>query len=160
MPNAVAIWFWTYATGAAAWIVWRLAASAFALLLLAGCSTVTRGTKDKLRVESVPSGAAVNISSGQTGTTPAMFKLPRAKSVTVTVSLADYATTNVFVKRVLSGAGGAGFAGNVVLGGVVGAVIDLGSGALYDLKPNPVRVTLEKLPTNSITNSLGISTKQ
>jgi hypothetical protein len=35
-------------------------------------------------------------------------------------------------------------AGNVILGGVIGAVADASSGAMNDLVPNPLNVTLEK----------------
>jgi len=34
--------------------------------------------------------------------------------------------------------------GNAVFGGVIGIGVDATSGALNDLKPNPVKVTLEK----------------
>jgi len=40
------------------------------------------------------------------------------------------------------GAGAAGMAGNVILGGLIGAAVDAGSGAMKDLKPNPVKVTM------------------
>ena len=41
------------------------------------------------------------------------------------------------------GAGAAGVAGNVLLGGVIGIGIDAATGASKDLKPNPVEVELE-----------------
>lgn len=36
-------------------------------------------------------------------------------------------------------------AGNVVVGGLIGAAVDAGSGAMKDLKPNPIQVNLELL---------------
>ena len=36
-------------------------------------------------------------------------------------------------------------AGNVLVGGLIGAAIDAGSGAMNDLRPNPVRVKLVPL---------------
>ena len=44
-----------------------------------------------------------------------------------------------------TGGGGAAMAGNVFLGGIIGAGIDAGTGAMYEHKPNPLMVTLEKL---------------
>ena len=41
-------------------------------------------------------------------------------------------------------AGGAGLAGNVLLGGVIGLGVDAATGAAFDLVPNPLKVTLEK----------------
>ncbi len=35
-------------------------------------------------------------------------------------------------------------AGNVLLGGLIGAGIDAGSGAMYEHKPNPLNVQLER----------------
>lgn len=34
-------------------------------------------------------------------------------------------------------------AGNVVFGGLIGAGVDAGTGAMLELVPNPVKVTLE-----------------
>jgi hypothetical protein len=44
----------------------------------------------------------------------------------------------------VSGAGGAGTAGDVLVGGIIGAGVDTVSGAMNDLAPNPLTVTLEK----------------
>ena len=37
-------------------------------------------------------------------------------------------------------------AGNVILGGGIGAILDANNGATQELVPNPLKVTLEKLP--------------
>lgn len=127
----------------------RLIVSSLLLIIVSlftsGCATITRGSKDVLVVESTPSGADVSLSSGQAGRTPASFKLPRADALVVTISKAGYETVTVNVTPHISGAGGAGMAGNVLLGGLVGAAVDAGTGAMKDLKPNPVQVTLVKL---------------
>ena len=46
----------------------------------------------------------------------------------------------------VSGSGGAGFAGNLLLGGLVGMGVDAATGAAMDHKPNPVIVTLQPVP--------------
>ena len=43
----------------------------------------------------------------------------------------------------MHGGGGAALAGNVLLGGIIGGVVDGTNGSLRDLKPNPIMVTLE-----------------
>jgi hypothetical protein len=53
---------------------------------------------------------------------------------------ASYAT----VMPQLAVGGGAGMAGNVVFGGLIGVAVDSSSGAMKDLTPNPVRVILRK----------------
>ena len=42
----------------------------------------------------------------------------------------------------ISGGGAAGMAGNVLLGGIIGAGVDAATGATKDLKPNPIDVKL------------------
>lgn len=118
---------------------------ALAGLFFSGCATVTRGTKDTLVVESDPAGADVRLSTGQVGKTPTSFKLSRGDSLTVTISKEGYETVNVNVTPQIVGAGAAGMAGNVLVGGLIGAGVDAWSGAMKDLKPNPVRVTMVKL---------------
>ena len=44
----------------------------------------------------------------------------------------------------VDGGGAAGMAGNVLLGGIVGAGVDAGTGAMHSHKPNPLVVNLEK----------------
>ena len=43
----------------------------------------------------------------------------------------------------VAGSGGAAMAGNVLVGGLIGAGVDASSGAMLDLVPNPMKVTLE-----------------
>lgn len=119
---------------------------ALTALMSSGCATVTRGTKDTLVIESDPAGADVQLSSGQSGKTPTSFKLPRGDSLVVRISKEGYETVEVNVSSQVVGAGAAGMAGNVIVGGLIGAGVDAFSGAMKDLKPNPIQVTLVKLP--------------
>jgi hypothetical protein len=47
------------------------------------------------------------------------------------------------VTNKVGGAGGAGMAGNVILGGLIGAGVDVATGAMLDLVPNPLVIKLE-----------------
>lgn len=115
-----------------------------------GCASVTRGTMDKLRVDSEPPGAQVTLSNGQAGTTPATFKLPRKKGVEVEIAKPGYEPQKVFVSSKFSDAGGTALAGNVLIGGVIGLGIDGLSGATLSLKPNPVSVTLKPISAPTV----------
>ncbi len=84
------------------------------------------------------------------GKTPATFTLPRKDNVVVKVEKAGYEPVEVTVTPQVSGAGGAGMAGNVLLGGLIGAAVDAGSGAMNDLLPNPVDVRLVPLSLNAM----------
>ena len=76
-------------------------------------------------------------------TTPATLNLARKGTYEITISQAGYEPQTVSVVGVVSGKGSMGMAGNVLVGGLIGAGIDAGSGAMKDLSPNPVEVTLQ-----------------
>ncbi|WP_296819024.1 translation initiation factor 2 [Brevundimonas sp.] len=125
----------------------RLGARALTLAVAAGslaaCATVTRGSSQDFVVESTPPGAAVATSNGfQCDATPCTFRMPRRPGFDVTVSMDGYVTQTVTVDSSMSSGGGVALAGNVLIGGVVGAGVDAASGALNDLTPNPLHVTL------------------
>lgn len=111
---------------------------------LAGCATITRGTNTAWTVETTPGGAAVKTSNGfACDATPCSFKMPRKSEFTVTITKPGFKTVTTNVVHKVSGGGGAGMAGNVLVGGLIGAGVDASSGAMLDLVPNPLKVTLE-----------------
>ena len=114
-------------------------------ILMLGCATVTKGTRDTLVVESTPENAQVQLSTGQAClSTPCAIEAPRnALSITVTVSKKGCETRVVNVVSSLSTSGGTAFAGNLLLGGLIGAGVDSYTGAAREFKPNPLKVTLE-----------------
>lgn len=116
---------------------------------LASCATITRGTRTAFVVETIPAGARVRLSTGEEcAATPCTFEdISRESEFTVTVSKPGYLTTTHEITHQMAGAGGAGMAGNVLIGGIVGAAIDANSGATQDLVPNPLLVTLIAEPT-------------
>ena len=110
---------------------------------LPACATITRGTNQQFTVQSTPEGARVSTSNGfQCDATPCTFRMARKDGFRVTVSMDGYVSQTVDVESVYSGNGAAGMAGNVVFGGVVGGVVDASSGAMKDLRPNPLTVNL------------------
>lgn len=120
----------------------RSATAIAVALCLPACATVTRGTKQKFAIESTPVGAAVKLSTGQTCTTPCNLKLRRKYKFTATFTKEGYQPLDARVDSEVRGGGGAALAGNAVLGGLVGLVIDGTNGSMNDLRPNPLKVTL------------------
>ncbi len=111
---------------------------------LGACATITRGTTQEVVVESTPPGAAVRTTTGFTcEATPCTFKMPRKEGFDVTISKDGYKPATVTVESKMSGGGAAGMAGNVIAGGIIGIGVDATSGAMMDLVPSPVTVTLE-----------------
>jgi hypothetical protein len=111
---------------------------------LGACATVTRGSTTKFVVESTPPDARARTSSGFTcESTPCTIRMPRKDAFTVTISKPGFKTVTTDIKTKVAGSGAAGFVGNALLGGVVGATVDVVSGATLDLTPNPLHVFLE-----------------
>jgi hypothetical protein len=67
-----------------------------------------------------------------------MRKYPLA----VHVCKAGYAPVTADIVSAMSGAGGAGMAGNVIVGGSIGVGVDAARGATKDLEPNPLVLQL------------------
>lgn len=121
-----------------------LAAALAASTCLAACATVTRGTKDVWEVTSEPSGARVETSNGHLcEATPCGIKMSRKAEFTATITKPGYKAASVSVSNKIKTAGGTAMAGNVILGGLIGAGVDATTGAMKDLVPNPAHVVLE-----------------
>jgi hypothetical protein len=119
-----------------------LGGAAAACVLLSACATITRGTNQDFVVKSEPSEANVKLSTGQTCVTPCTLRMKRKSRFVVTVSKDGYQTQETEVHGVVKEGGAAGMAGNVIFGGIIGAGVDASNGAMMNLKPNPLTVTL------------------
>ena len=117
---------------------------------LTACGTITRGTNDVWEVETDPPGASVSTSNGyRCESTPCAIKMPRKSEFLATIEREGYQTHRVNVTNRVSGGGGAAMAGNVVLGGIIGAGVDAGTGAMLDLTPNPLVLKLTPAETDA-----------
>lgn len=112
---------------------------------LSACATITRGTTDSWTINTTPGGALVKTSTGfACEATPCTFRMPRKSGFDVTVTKIGYKTWQGHVEARVAGAGGAGFLGNALIGGIIGAGVDASSGAMLNLTPNPLNVGLQK----------------
>jgi hypothetical protein len=66
-------------------------------LCFVSCAMFTHGGREKFAVVSEPSGADVELSSGEKGVTPATFQKGRKENFTVTVTKAGYTAQTVEV---------------------------------------------------------------
>ena len=69
--------------------------------------------------------------------------MPRKSAFQATITKPGYKTVTATVGNRISGGGGAGLAGNILVGGIIGAGVDAGTGAALDLRPDPLVVKLE-----------------
>ncbi len=111
--------------------LFALAAVAALGVALSGCATIIRGTEQQVSVNTNPIGAQIQFSNGQSCTSPCTIKTKRDQSLQIDISKPGCATQTATMVPTLSG-------GGVILGGIV----DYGTGAVYDLQPNPLTVTL------------------
>lgn len=123
---------------------------AFAIMALAlsvgACATITRGTTEQLQIMSEPAGAEARTSMGHTCLTPCTIQVARKDELTVTISKVGYEPASVPIATKVAGSGAAGFAGNILLGGVIGMAADASTGAALEHYPNPVMVQLVPIP--------------
>jgi hypothetical protein len=109
---------------------------------VSGCATITRGSSEVLVINTEPVGVLASLSSGHMCKTPCSIELKRKNAVHVKLEKAGYETVDTDVKSEVSGAGGAAMAGNVILGGLIGAGVDAATGAMNRLTPNPLTVKM------------------
>jgi len=124
----------------------RLLGIAALSVALGGCASVTRGTTENISISSTPSGVEAVVSGLEVPTTcvtPCSVVVKRNADVSITFQKEGYEPQIVPLSRDIQTGGAAGFAGNLLLGGVVGMGVDAATGAATDHKPNPVIVTMQ-----------------
>src|ERR1044072_7720793 len=132
---------------------WKLAAvcrlMAIVCLGLAStaCATIISGTTQDLYVDSEPKGASCKIDRqgavvGMVNTTPGKANVPRHKdNIVVSCALDGYKQSNEVLASSFSGA----TLGNLLLGGVVGVIIDASSRANNNY-PEPLVLVMPPSP--------------
>jgi len=105
--------------------------SAAALFLLTSCVTMIRGTTQEVSVNTVPTGAMVQFSNGKSCISPCKIVASRKNSLSITVTKEGYQPHTTTMIPSLSG-----------VGVILGDIVDYGTGAVYDLQPNPYHVYL------------------
>ena len=120
--------------------IYNAAAILLAANALGGCATVINGTSQDYKIKSEPTGAKVHLTNGEQCTTPCELKLKRKHDQRVDLTLDGYKPAYVLVQSRMGGA----TAGNILLGGLIGGVVDGTNGASNHLKPDPLHVRMVK----------------
>ncbi len=118
-----------------------------ALVQLAGCATVVNGTTQKIGVSSTPTGAEVAIDNQLHVVTPAAVDLARSQSHTFLFHKDGYQDDSFVITSGTSG----WVWGNVLLGGLIGGMVDFASGAARTLSQDSVHVALQPLVAHEVT---------
>jgi hypothetical protein len=121
-------------------VVVALLGGGLAGLLLIGCAAIVHGSKQPMSIASQPAGATVTVDGKQEGLTPVTLKLARKDEHTVKLDLTGYKPFEMKLTKSLDG----WFWGNLLLGGIIGMVVDAGTGSMYRLSPKEIEATLKQ----------------
>lgn len=106
-----------------------------------GCATVATGKYQEIPITSEPLGAVIKSENGESIITPGKLKLERNKSHTLVAEYPECEPQQVQLKNKVQG----WFWGNILLGGVIGGVVDIASGACDELIPKEVHFNFTPL---------------
>lgn len=107
------------------------------------CATIFKGSSQNINIMSTPDKATISIKTMSgievyNGITPASITLAKKHEYLVNIKLAGYKESITQVSQSLQG----WFWGNLLCGGVVGMLIDYFSGAMWDLEPETINISL------------------
>ena len=131
-----------------------------ALVVATGCASIVSGTTQKIKIASIPTDSSITISQFDMnqeanfweGKTPATVKLNRKKSYLVKISREGYKPVEVSVQyNSMNG----WVWGNLLIGGIIGIIIDASDGAANNLGPDDINVQLVERKMSSLGNKSG-----
>ena len=115
-----------------------------ASILVTSCATISRSQFDGFVINANVSNVSIDTSHGYSCTTPCAMNLPRNFSFTVTATKPGYCKVEARVGSSTTSEGSLAMAGNVIAGGVVGAIVDSKRGSTKSLFPNPLNIIMEE----------------
>ena len=99
--------------------------------LVTSCATIITGTRESVFFDSDPVGSFLEIDGEEVGKTPCTLKLKKNREYIVVFKKEGYTSGNIFIKKGFEPV----FLGNLVLGGPIGMLVDVCTGAVYKLSP-------------------------
>ncbi len=112
------------------------------LLFQNGCASIISRSEQDVQIRSNPAEASVEIDGMRYGSTPVMAKLKRKSRHEVKVSKEGFHPETRLTGRGFNW----WFMGNIILGGIIGIIIDFATGAVYSVKPDEINISLEANP--------------
>ena len=114
---------------------WLAVGALASAVFSSGCATIVHGGGGQdVSFTSSPPGAAVTVADRVIGMTPTSTKLRRKTNHYVTLDMPGYAPQSTTLDSGLSG----WVFGNILLGGVIGLIVDASTGGMYTLTPGTV----------------------
>jgi len=109
-------------------------------LLMSSCATIVSGSKQTVKFSSNPSAVSVFIDEVEVGKTPFETKLARKNEHSVMIKLEGYQTYQTRLTKKFN----AWYIGNILIGGIIGIIIDPITGAIYNLTPEEINAEMNK----------------
>ena len=116
------------------------------LFFQTGCASIVSGKSQDVSIRSNPPGAAVEIDGMSMGKTPFTTELRRKKRHQIKVIKEGYLEESRVTKKGFNW----WFAGNVLIGGIIGIIIDFATGAVYNVDPDEINVSLVQSPGDQV----------
>jgi hypothetical protein len=108
--------------------------------LMSSCATIVSGSKQNVKFSSNPTSATIFIDEVEVGKTPFEIKLARKSEHSVMLKLEGYQTYQTKLTKKFN----AWFLGNILIGGLIGIIIDPITGAIYNLSPEEINAQMNK----------------
>jgi hypothetical protein len=124
----------------------RFSVASVLVLFMLRCASISHGTHEDIPISSNPTDATVSVNCGSAAhnaptATPTKIRVPRHfDQCSVTVAKPGYETASVAFTKNVSG----WYFGNIAIGGILGFIIDAADGAIYNVVPEIVSVTLQR----------------
>ena len=107
-------------------------------IMLTGCATIISGSQQTVRFVSNPPAATIFVDAVEVGKTPLEMKVTRNREHMVKFELDGY---QLYQTRLTQKFNGWCF-GNILIGGLIGIVVDVSTGAMYTLSPSVINVDM------------------
>lgn len=117
------------------------------MITSSGCCSIMSGSTQEIAISSTPPGATVTADSGTSITTPGSIVLRRNIRHTLVAELPGYKQQQVQLEKKLNN----WVWGNILIGGLIGLVIDMVSGAIDELHPKEVHFQFQDASDDSAT---------
>lgn len=117
------------------------ALAALSSFALSGCATVINGNNQDYKIKTDPAGAKISFNNGLSCESPCKLELKRRKDFRADVAKEGYKPAYVLIQSQFGGA----VVGNIILGGIVGGVVDSANGSTNHLAPAPLSLRLAPL---------------
>lgn len=118
-----------------------------------GCASIVSGKTQDVMISSNPPGATVYVNGMNVGQTPLTKEFKRKKRHKVELKKVGYIDEMRMTKR--------GYnwwnAGNIILGGIIGIIIDFATGAVYSVEPEELNVSLMEGNSSLSTNASSVT---